>query len=175
MAAEKENNKQLTDFFTQEYQNLNGYVRSRIGGTIEGDAEDIVQEVALKLFSRKSPSPIDNIAAFVYRSLRNKIIDVMRTRKVNYETEEVEDLWSEFAENFYGTSGYDYPDQLISRLKGAIAGLKPVYRDIVVAIDFEGYTYREISEQTGISIGTLMSRRHRALSVLAKKLELNNI
>ena len=84
-------------------------------------------------------------------------------------------FWSEFAENFYGASGYDYPDQLISRLKGAIAGLKPVYRDIVVAIDFEGYTYREISEQTGISTGTLMSRRHRALSVLAKKLELNNV
>ncbi len=99
----------------------------------------------------------------------------MRTRKVNYDAEEVEELWAEFAENFYGASGYDYPDQLISRLKGAIAGLKPVYRDIVVAVDFEGYTYREISKQTGISTGTLMSRRHRALSVLAKKLELNNI
>ncbi|MEM1340349.1 MAG: RNA polymerase sigma factor [Bacteroidota bacterium] len=174
MAVERENNKKLTDFFTEEYQNLNGYVRSRIGGTIESDPEDIVQEVALKLFSRNSPSPIDNIAAFVYRSLRNKIIDVMRTRKPNYEAQEVEDLWSEFAEKFYAPTAYDYPHQLVSRLKGAIAGLKPMYRDIVVAVDFEGYTYREISEQTGISQGTLMSRRHRALSELSKKLELNN-
>ncbi len=176
MTTGRENDKQLTDFFTEEYQNLQGYVRSRIESPVEGDAEDIVQEVALKLFSRKNASPIDDIAAFVYRSLRNKIIDVMRTKKTRkYDAAEIEDIWSEFTERVYGPSGYYYPDQLKNKLKGAIATLKPMYRDIIMAVDFEGYTYREISEQTGIASGTLMSRRHRALSVLAKKLEVNNV
>ena len=49
--------------------------------------------------------------------------------------------------------------------------LKQVYRDIVIAIDFEEYTYKELSERTGIPAGTLMSRRHRALAELSKKLE----
>jgi RNA polymerase sigma-70 factor (ECF subfamily) len=56
-------------------------------------------------------------------------------------------------------------------LKKAILSLKPDYRDIIIAIDFEGYTYKEIAEETSISQGTLMSRRHRAISLLHKKLE----
>jgi RNA polymerase sigma-70 factor (ECF subfamily) len=64
---------------------------------------------------------------------------------------------------------------LKEKLKEAIAALKPVYSDIIVAVDFEGYTYKEISNQTGIATGTLMSRRHRALSILLKKLKSEKI
>ncbi|WP_254504255.1 RNA polymerase sigma factor [Aquimarina spinulae] len=62
-------------------------------------------------------------------------------------------------------------DQMIVVLKKCIEELKPAYKDIIIAVDFEGYTYREISTKTGISIGTLMSRRHRAIAVLYKKIE----
>ncbi len=60
---------------------------------------------------------------------------------------------------------------MIVVLKKCIEELKPAYKDIIIAVDFEGYTYREISTKTGISIGTLMSRRHRAIAVLYKKIE----
>ncbi|UWX55168.1 sigma-70 family RNA polymerase sigma factor [Maribacter litopenaei] len=62
-------------------------------------------------------------------------------------------------------------DQLKEKLKEAISSLKADYRDIIIAVDFEGYTYKEIANQTGISPGTLMSRRHRAMSLLLKKLK----
>lgn len=175
MDLENNNQKQLTDFFTDEYQSLKGYVASRIGSSIDSDAEDIVQDVALKLFSRKSASPIDNVAGFVYRSIKNRIVDMMRSKKTAvYDEPPLEDLWIDFVELFYGKNTHEYPEAIKKRLQLAIKQLKPIYRDIIVAVDFEGYTYREISEETGIPPGTLMSQRHRALSILLKKLETKN-
>ncbi|HET8736907.1 MAG TPA: sigma factor-like helix-turn-helix DNA-binding protein, partial [Pricia sp.] len=60
---------------------------------------------------------------------------------------------------------------LKNELKKALGNLKPHYRDIIVAVDFEGYGYKQIAMETGIPQGTLMSRRHRALSILLKDLE----
>ncbi|NJB71700.1 RNA polymerase sigma-70 factor (ECF subfamily) [Saonia flava] len=177
MVSEEENYLKLNTFFKEEYSSLKGYVRSRINNTVDSDAEDIIQDVALRVFSRPIDAlPINNIAGFVYNSIRNKIIDVMRTRKEKlYGDEELESFWTEFAELFYGKSDSEYPEHLKEKLKHAIMDLKPAYRDIILAVDFEGYTYREIAQQTGISAGTLMSRRHRAISLLFKKLEIEVI
>jgi RNA polymerase sigma-70 factor (ECF subfamily) len=165
----------LSHFFKQEYQVLKGYVRSKIEHTSESDAEDIIQDVALRIFSRPPESlPIANIGGFVYRSIKNKIIDTMRAKKERInDADELEKLWTEFASIFYESDINTYSTQVKNELKNAIIGLKPVYRDIVLAVDFEGYTYREISEETGISAGTLMSRRHRAIAILSKQIEIN--
>ncbi|MBC2838428.1 RNA polymerase sigma factor [Robiginitalea sp. SC105] len=173
MASGEENYNNLTNFFRDEYQSLNGYVRSRIEDTGERDAEDIIQDVALRLFSRTDDlSQINNIAGFVYRAIRNRIIDVMRTRKGRQaDQSQLEARWTEFAELFYENSGDVYPEVLMRQLKAGIEGLKPDYREVILVIDFEGYTYREYAGMTGISPGTLMSRRHRALSILQKKLK----
>lgn len=174
MAANK-NNNQLNDFFAEEYQSLKGYVRSKIEHTTESDAEDIIQDVALRIFSRPLDAlPINNIGGFVYNAIRNRIIDVMRVRKERiYDEKTVEMLWTEFTESFYGDSARAYPEKLKAKLKMAINELKTPYRDIILAVDFEGYSYKEISAETGIPQGTLMSRRHRAISILLKKLEVN--
>jgi len=152
-------------------------VQSKIDNTAEGDAEDIIQDVALRIFSRPEDAvPITNITGFVYHSIRNKIIDVMRTKKLrNDDDSALENLWQDFAELFYSAEERIYSETIKMKLKQALKELRPEYRDIIIAVDFEGYTYREISEETGISSGTLMSRRHRALSILAKKLESNTI
>ncbi|AWX44744.1 hypothetical protein HME9304_01747 [Flagellimonas maritima] len=177
MVSNKENYKKLTAFFDEEYNSLRGYVHSKITDTTERDAEDIIQDVALRVFSRsEEASPINNIAGFVYNAIKNRIIDIMRTKKNNVEdSDEIEKQWEDFAELFYGNADDPYSETLKIALKVAIKSLRPEYRDIIIAIDFEGYSYREISEQTNIPQGTLMSRRHRALSLLSKKLELEKI
>jgi len=168
-----ENNKKLNTFFNKEYKQLKVYVNSKISATTDRDAEDIIQDVALKLFSRAdSSSPIDNVAGFVYNSIRNKIIDIMRTRKQKTNIQdELESRLIEFTELFYGTSDNSYSDKMKQELKRAIANLKPHYREIIIAIDFEGLNYKELSSITGVPQGTLMSRRHRALSILNKQLK----
>ncbi len=60
---------------------------------------------------------------------------------------------------------------MIVELKLAIGRLKPFYQEVLIKIDFEGHSYKEVSLQTGISEGTPMSRRHRALANLYKELE----
>jgi len=175
MISKKQQNNNLSQFFKEEYHSLKGYVHSKIEHTTESDAEDIIQDVALKIFSRPIDAlPIKNIGGFVYNAIKNRIIDIMRTRKERiYEEETLEKLWTDFADMFYSEINREYPEQLKQNLKAALVQLKEPYRDIIIAIDFEGYTYREISEETGIPAGTLMSRRHRAMSILLKKLEIN--
>jgi RNA polymerase sigma-70 factor (ECF subfamily) len=173
MDPENDNQLQLTAFFEAEYNALKGYVKSRIDDTADRDAEDILQDAALRIFSRpENALPITNVPGFVYNTIKNKIIDTMRTKKERlYDQDELDHLWTEFAELFYGKEDVPYPKHLTHQLKMAIMELKPPYRDIILAVDFEGYTYREIALETGIPEGTLMSRRHRAMGLLLKKLE----
>ena len=168
---ESENSKKLKDFFGREYESLRVYVNTKISDTVNRDAEDIIQDVALKLFSGADRyAPINNVAGFVYRSIRNKIIDVIRTSKkadsitINNDLLELIDVVQQSSNSY--TS-----DEMILILKKCINVLKPAYRDIIIAVDFEGYSYKEISEETGISVGTLMSRRHRAIGILYKTIE----
>lgn len=173
MSQESENNKKLNEFFGKEYQSLKAYVNSRIKNSVNRDAEDIIQEVALKLFSGADRySPINNVAGFVYFSIKNKIIDIMRKNNPVIRDENQNEIkLNEFTEVLYGTSDNSYSEVLKVELKKSIMSLKPNYRDIIIAIDFEGYTYKEIAYETGIPEGTLMSRRHRAISLLHNKLE----
>jgi len=173
MAAKTEDRNNLTDFFNEEYGSLRSYVQSRIRDTSERDAEDIVQDVALRIFSRPDDAiPVTNVGGFVYNAIRNKIIDIMRGKKERkLPSEDIDQQWWEFAEFFYGDADNSYSPEMEQALKEAVEKLKPAYRDIVIAIDFEGYNYRELSNRTSIPAGTLMSRRHRALAELSKKLE----
>jgi len=173
MTQESENTKKLKDFFGNEYHSLKAYVNSRIMDSVNRDAEDIIQDVALKLFSGADRySPINNVAGFVYRSIKNKIIDIMRMNKTGMRREdENEAKLIQFTEILYDKPDNSYSEQMKEELKKNILSLKPDYRDIIIAIDFEGYSYKEISLETGIPEGTLMSRRHRAIALLYKKLE----
>lgn len=173
MTSDSENYNTLKAFFNEEYYALRAYTRSRIDDAADRDAGDIVQDVALKIFARAdSATPIENIAAFVYNSLKNRIIDLMRTKRKRVTVDDsTESLMEELMELFYGKSDNSYPDKTVEELKLAIGALKPHYRDIIIAIDFEGFSYKELALETGIPQGTLMSRRHRALSQLFKVLE----
>lgn len=174
MTSKKENKKKLETFFEKEYHSLKAYVKSRIKVGADRDPEDIIQDVALNLFSGADRySPITNVAGFVYRSIKNKIIDVMRKGKNNSVEQNEDDLkLIEFTELLYGTSDNSYSDEMMEMLKQTILELKTPYRDIIIAVDFEGYSYNEISHETGIPKGTLMSQRHRAIAQLHKELKL---
>ncbi len=180
MSPETENKQKLESFFKHEYSTLKNYVGSRIKASAQKDPEDILQDVAYNLFAGADGyGPISNVAGFVYRSIKNKLIDGMRKKKTESEEEiesdKMEAKWIEFAELMYEHSEQLYSDKTLASLKEAMSLLNPMDREIILAVDFEEYTFREISEETRTPEGTLMSRRHRALSKLSKaiKRELN--
>lgn len=168
---ESENSKKLKDFFGREYEALKRYVGTKISDTANRDAEDIIQDVALKLFSGADRyAPINNVAGFVYTSIRNRIIDVMRSKK-NSPSVAIDNDLLDLVDVLHQSANSYSSEETVLLLKECIDELKPTYRDIIIAIDFDGFTYREVSKETGISIGTLMSRRHRALGILYTKIE----
>ena len=173
MTTRTENYNQLIRFFEAEYQALKAFANSRVGNSTDRDAEDIIQEVALSLFSKADHlSPIDNIAGFVYRSVRNKIIDTLRSSKQRLDLDgSMEGSIAQLAELFYSNNDYANAEDLKVILKEALANLKEEYREVIVAIDFENLSYRQLAIETGVPQGTLMSRRHRALNILLKELE----
>jgi RNA polymerase sigma factor (sigma-70 family) len=83
MRAEKERYK-LFEFFRSEYARLVGYVRKMIADTAARDGEDIVQEVILNAFSLADVNaPIENVSAYLYQALRNRVVDYLRKRKMD--------------------------------------------------------------------------------------------
>lgn len=173
MSPKSENKQKLESFFDAEYVSLKSYVGARIRATTDRDPEDIVQDVALNLFAGADRyGPISNVAGFVYRSVKNRIIDILRKDRHERTAAEVDEAkWTAFANLMYGDADNDYAPEMIRALKTSISGLDIPYRDIIIAVDFEGYSYREISIETGTPEGTLMSRRHRAIAKLHKELK----
>lgn len=171
MSPETENKQKLESFFKEEYTTLKHFVRARIQATASKDPEDIIQDVAFNLFAGADGyGPISNVAGFVYRSIKNKIVDVLRKGHLPMnDLAKHEPEWVEFAELMYSNSDH-YSHEFVSALKTAMTQLPPPDYEIIMAVDFEGYSFREISEETGTPEGSLMSRRHRALAKLNKLL-----
>lgn len=154
------------------------YARRRAQKISEMDAEDIVADVMLRLVSRlDTRSPVDNLAAYAYRSIRNRIVDYERARP---QTIRLEDFFNEegdlplismLAADTEKPFAREDRAVLIRRLTSAIDRLEPRQRAIVLATELQGESFRALSEKWNEPIGTLLSRKSRALRNLRRMLE----
>jgi RNA polymerase sigma factor (sigma-70 family) len=155
----------LTDFVRDRRDALVGYVRRRLDDAAAEDAEDIVQDVILGLFDRADPTvPIQNLAAFVYRALQNRIID--RFRKKRETVPLLEDILG---------SGDDPLRELERRetleaVFAAMDGLGDEERAVVLATELEGRTFKELAADWEVPLGTLLARKSRALAKIRQRL-----
>jgi RNA polymerase sigma factor (sigma-70 family) len=158
--------KRIAEFLSTEWSRMVGYVRSWIADTADRDAEDIVQDVLAGLFERADVSaPIVDLSAYLYRSLRNRIIDAFRSPSRSVP------LGAVLSDSRYEASGEAERKEIREKLFAAIDSLQPAQREVLVATELEGRSYRELSEEWDIPIGTLLARKHRAVRVLRKSLE----
>lgn len=155
----------IAEFFQNEYQRLVRYVRSRIDDAADRDAEDIVQDVMLNLFDKADiGAPIENLAAYVYQALRNRITDLFRRRRdpaslvelVDDNTEDVSDILER--------------KRIRETVCRAIDALAEEQRAVVIATEFEGRRFRELSDEWRVPIGTLLARKSRALDNIKETL-----
>lgn len=175
MNSYSEQQKSVSGFFAREYDNLVSYVRKNWQAVNEAEAEDIVQDVALNLFTKVDfNTPIENLFAYVYRSLKNKIIDLGRKRRED-RLDDYEDLQS--GENLIlrrlideSADPEEKADQerMLKLMLDTMEELRPDQQDIIIATELEGYTFEELSQDMGVPIGTLLSRKHRAIAKLQK-------
>ena len=168
----------LTEFFTSEYKRMVGFVRQKVDSLAAQDAEDFVQEVAANLFSRADISaPVENLSAYVYRSLRNEIVDYFRLKRntVSFDapvngTEEIS-----FADVLKEAGGRSdiLKKEIIEELYQYLNRLSKEERALVIATQIEGRTFKELSVRWQVPVNTLLSKKSRAMKKLLGEVKKN--
>ena len=164
MSAETQK-KRIAGFIAAEWTRLVGYVRAWIADSADRDAEDVVQDVIESLFEKADvTAPIADLSAYLYRSLRNRVIDLYRRPKRTAEMpEELSDL------RFEASGDFDR-EEAREELFAAIDELPPAQREVLVATELEGRSFKELAEEWETPIGTLLARKHRAIRALKETL-----
>jgi RNA polymerase sigma factor (sigma-70 family) len=158
--------KRIASFIADEWSRLVGYVRAWIADTAERDAEDVVQDVIEHLFEKADlAEPIVDLSAYLYRSLRNKVIDLYRRKRLVPA-----ELAAEISDTHYEAAEVADRGEARKELFDAIDSLPEAQREVLVATELEGRSYSELSEEWDTPIGTLLARKHRAIRALRKLL-----
>ena len=171
--------KSLDRFFRNEYQKLVNFIRKNLDDRYyEASPEDIIQDVALGLIDKLDlDTQIGNLTGYIYRSLKNKIIDFQKKKQ---RTVSIESFTDRKNENYLLNTltdetldENDYTNIEPETLQQAILQLRPDEQAVIIATEFENQTFEELSEEWDVPLGTLLSRKHRALSKLHKILSNN--
>jgi len=164
----------ITDYLKSEYRRMVRYVRVRLHEASERDSEDIVGDVIAGIFERADIStPIENLGAYAYRALKNRIIDILRRRRQAAFSLDDEDVFADRdgpADDRDGPQGLMEKKELAAALYEEVMGLPEDLRSVFMMNEIDGKTFREIAELTGIPAGTLMARKARAVDRLTEKL-----
>ncbi len=163
----------LTDFFRSEYGKLIGFVRKKVDMVAAQDAEDFVQEVAVNLFQRADISaPIENLSAYVYRALRNEIVDYFRKKKeilsLDQPLNDYEDIkLTDIVRDKQKSASTELERKDIAReLYQYLDILSDDEKALIIANEIEGYTFKELAEKWQVPINTLLSKKSRAMKKL---------
>ena len=178
MKEEKNIRAAIRDFFKKEYNKLVNYVHGYLNElSYSVDAEDIIQDVALNIYSKADiNAPIENLTAYVYRSVKNKIIDIRRRRR--RESMSIEDFNNKKNENILSETvsveeeeDFYKDENVYKKMIAAMDKLKLQERDIIIETEFNRRSFNELSIEWNTPVGTLLARKHRALSKLQKLLQ----
>ena len=169
----------VAEIYRTHEAGLRGFVSRRV--SIKEDVEDILQNVFFSL-SRVDldENPIEYITSWLYSVARNQITD--RWRK--HATEPMptlkgrgddDDFIADISELLAGESGDPETDFLRSavwnELEAALAELPAEQRSVFEMTEMEGFSFRDISESTGVAVNTLLSRKRYAVLHLRERLE----
>jgi RNA polymerase sigma factor (sigma-70 family) len=170
--------------YIDERKRLLGYIRNRVPDRVE--AEDILQDVFYQLTIGFSDiRRIETLTAWLYKVADNRITDLFRKKKpvrIAYSESAKEDDDGPLSlEEILPSLGSTPEDEEIKELiwetiEETLAELPEEQRDVFVKNEFEDMSFKEISEETGIGINTLISRKRYAVLALRQKLrELYNL
>lgn len=173
MTAEQKNN--ITRVINDYSRRLLGFIRKRVKS--DADAQDILQDVFYQFIG--NTKPIEQVTAWLFTVARNKITD----RKRKHKPEALEDIYGrgeetdaafDWTELFFDNS--DNPETEYLRnlfweaLDNALNELPAEQREVFVLNEMEGISFKEIAEQTGESVNTLLSRKRYAVLHLRQRL-----
>jgi RNA polymerase sigma factor (sigma-70 family) len=168
-----ERKRAIAEFLEEERPTLTRFVRSLIGDAPDREAEDVLQDVAVSMIeSADISAPIGDLGAYIYGSIRNRVVDTFRRRRLSVSLDEdagdsltLKDL---LPGSRYDASGAADKREMFAHLREAMESLKPEERATIVATEFDGMSFREVSESIGLQVGTLLSHKSRGLEKIRK-------
>jgi RNA polymerase sigma factor (sigma-70 family) len=173
-----EQDRQITEVVERERSRLLDFIRRRVPDA--RDAEDLVQEVFYELVeANRLLMPIEHVTAWLFRVARNRITDLFRKKKPERlpevaGTDEGGDRLG--LEDLLPSPG-DGPEALYARavilaeIEAALEELPEEQREVFVAHELEGRSFRELAAATGVNLNTLLSRKHYAVLRLRERLQ----
>jgi len=174
----EEQNLRIRETLEREQGRLRNFIRSRV--LDESDVEDILQEVFYELVEAyRLMKPIERVGAWLFRVARNRIIDRFRGRRQEAARPNPRSGVEE-AEMFPWEALLPSPDAgpdaayaravLLEEIDVALDELPEEQREVFVAHEFEGRSFRELAAATGLGVNTLLSRKHYAVLYLRRRL-----
>jgi RNA polymerase sigma factor (sigma-70 family) len=175
--AMTEQDRQISEIVAEERFRLRNFIRRRVPDP--SDVEDIVQEVFYELVrANRLLMPIDHVTGWLFRVARNRITDLFRKKKpesfnASVENEdgeilEVEDL---LPSPDAGPEALYVRSVLLEELELALDELPREQREVFVAHELEGRSFKELSAESGVNVNTLLSRKRYAVLHLRERLQ----
>jgi RNA polymerase sigma factor (sigma-70 family) len=172
MSAERSNN--ISSTIKTYSRQLLGFIKQRVA--TNEDAEDILQDVFYQFADNEEP--ITQVTGWLYKVARNKITDSYRKQKLPL----IEDLqpagsieegfdWKEIMLATDDTPETSYIRNLFwDELQLALDELPAEQRDVFILNEMEGIPFKDIADETGVSVATLISRKRYAVLHLRERL-----
>lgn len=174
-----EQDRQISDAVEKEGSRLRNFIRRRVDDP--SDVEDILQDVFFEFVEAyRLMKPIEQAGAWLFRVARNRIIDRFR-KKTPESFANLEQASSDQLETASFEDLLPSPDSgpeakylrsiLLDEIESALDELPPEQRQVFIANEIEGRSFKELSNETGESINTLLSRKRYAVLHLRRRLQ----
>jgi RNA polymerase sigma factor (sigma-70 family) len=173
-----EQDQRISEVVKREGSRLRNFIRRRVADP--RDVEDVLQDVFYRLVeANRLLMPIDHVTGWLFRVARNRITDLFRKKKpVPFSDAAVEDEDGELLQiddllpsPDAGPEALYFRNMLLDELELALDELPDEQREVFVAHELEGRSFKELAEGTGASVNTLLSRKRYAVLHLRKRLQ----
>jgi len=173
-----EQDQRISEVVKRERSRLLNFIRRRVPDP--GDAEDVLQEVFYRLVeANRLLMPIEHITGWLFQVARNRITDLFRKKRPenfsdiaiadqNGEEMQFEDL---LPSPDAGPEAAYARGLLLEELKRALAELPKEQREVFMAHEFEGRSFKELAAETGVGVNTLLARKRYAALHLRERLQ----
>jgi RNA polymerase sigma factor (sigma-70 family) len=177
-AAMTEENSRISEIIAAERSRLRAFIRRRVPDA--SDAEDIVQEVFYKLIeANRLLMPIEHVTGWLFRVARNRITDLFRKsepesfsdRRVEGEDGEMLGIEDLLPSPDAGPEALYVRSLLLEEIELALQELPDEQREVFIAHELEGRTFKELSRESGVNVNTLLSRKRYAVLHLRERLQ----
>jgi RNA polymerase sigma factor (sigma-70 family) len=178
IASMAEQNREISEVIAEERARLRNFIRRRVPN--EADVEDLLQEVFYELVeANRLLMPIEYVTGWLFRVARNRITDLFRKKRPENFTDaaardedgellRIEDL---LPSPDAGPEALYVRSVLLEEIEFALGELPGEQREVFVAHELEGRSFKELSAESGVSVNTLLSRKRYAVLHLRGRLQ----